>query len=206
VDDQSRVGRRLTGAERRQQLLDATARLVVESGFHSVSVESVARAAGISRPIVYEHFGDLAGLLEALMHQMLERALVQLAEVLPTSLPPDDSGAGLVEALRGYLEVVGADPGTWKLVLMPPEGAPETLRAAIGLGRQAVVDRLSEALAGRSTGGSVSPDPDLTARLLSAIADECARLMLNDPGHFDMDRITRHARWFLESRAGAQRL
>ena len=38
-------------------------------GFHAVSIEAVAREAGITRPIVYGHFDDLGGLLEALVER-----------------------------------------------------------------------------------------------------------------------------------------
>ncbi len=56
---------RMTAGERREQLLDAAKAIVVADGFHAVSIEAVARAAGITRPIVYGHFRDLGGLLEA---------------------------------------------------------------------------------------------------------------------------------------------
>jgi AcrR family transcriptional regulator len=57
---------RMSAPDRRDQILDATQAIVDEQGFHALSIEAVARRAGISRPVVYEHFGDLAGLLEAL--------------------------------------------------------------------------------------------------------------------------------------------
>ena len=55
----------MSASERREQLLDVTKEVVGEDGFHAVSIEGVARRAGITRPVVYEHFGDLPGLLEA---------------------------------------------------------------------------------------------------------------------------------------------
>ena len=66
---------------RREQLLDATKELVAEDGFHAVSIEAVARRAGITRPIVYRHFDDLPALLEALVERETVRALGQLAAV-----------------------------------------------------------------------------------------------------------------------------
>ena len=60
--------------------------MVAAHGFHAVSIEAVAREAGISRPIVYGHFGDLRGLLEALVLRESERALEQLSSVLPAAL------------------------------------------------------------------------------------------------------------------------
>ena len=70
---------RMQAGERREQLLDATKTIVAERGFHAVSIEAVAREAGITRPIVYGHFHDLPGLLEALVERETARALGQLA-------------------------------------------------------------------------------------------------------------------------------
>jgi hypothetical protein len=101
-------------------------------------------------------------------------------------------------ALRGYLEVVGADPVTWRLVLMPPEGAPAGLRDQITRGRTDVVARLAGVVAPGLGRGWESPDPELTARLMSAVADDGARLVLTDPGTYPVERILRHAAWALQ--------
>ena len=101
-----------------------TKTIVAAHGFHAVSIEAVAREAGITRPIVYGHFDDLRGLLEALVERESARALASSTSVLPTALAQGDPRALLLAALRGYLEAVRADPATWRLVLMPPEGAP----------------------------------------------------------------------------------
>src|SRR5947208_15946234 len=93
---------RLSAADRREQLLDVTKEIAFERGFHAVSIEAVARAAGVSRPVVYNHFSDLPGLLEALVARESERALAQLEDVLPTTLDSRDPGEQLVGALRGY--------------------------------------------------------------------------------------------------------
>jgi AcrR family transcriptional regulator len=188
-------GSRLSAPERREQLLDVTKAIAAERGFHAVSIEAVAREAGISRPIVYEHFNDLGGLLEALVDREGARALGQLAEVLPRRL--DDPREALLEALRGYLRAVESDPATWRLVLMPPEGAPALLRERISLGRGAVVGQLAEAVGPGLGPGRESPDPELTARALSAIADEAARLLLTDPAGYPVERILAHAAWLL---------
>ena len=96
--------------------------------------------------MVYGHFTDLPGLLEALVDQESERALGQLAEVLPSDLAAGEPRRLLLGALRGYLEAVQAEPVTWRLVLMPPEGAPPVLRERIAQGRAAVVAQLARAI------------------------------------------------------------
>ena len=190
----TRAPSRMSAEARREQLLDVTKVIVVERGFHAVSIEGVAREAGISRPIVYGHFADLPGLLDALVAREGARALGQLAEVLPAALARSDPEERLVAALGGYLEAVQADPGTWRLVLVPSEGAPAVLHEAIVRGRAAVVAQLAAALGG---GGVHAPDPELAAHLLSALADEAARLLLDDPERYPRERVLALARWFL---------
>jgi len=189
---------RLPAEERRRQLLEVTRSIVAREGFHAVSIEAVARAAGITRPVVYGHFGDLPGLLEALVDQESERALGQLADVLPRDLAAGDPRELLLAALRGYLAAVEAEPVTWRLVLMPPEGAPAILRDRIAQGRAAVVAQLAEAMRPGLGVGRESPDPELTARTLSTLADEAARLLLTDPQRYPSARLLAHARWLLE--------
>jgi AcrR family transcriptional regulator len=186
----------MTAEARREQLLDVAKALVVRRGFHAVSIEAVARDAGISRPIVYGHFHDLPGLLEALVKREGLRALGQLDAVLPAAFREPDPRERLVLALGAYLEAVRADPDTWRLVLMPPEGAPRVLHEEIARGRAAVVAQLASALGPEA--GAAAPDPELAARLLSALADEAARLLLAEPERYPADRILRLARWFVE--------
>jgi len=188
----------MSAEQRREQLLDATKRIVFERGFHAVSIEAVAREAGITRPIVYGHFHDLQGLLEALVDREGARALGQLATVLPGDLGAGDARDTLLTALRGYLEAVRADPATWRLVLMPPEGAPAVLHDHIARGRTAVVDHLARAVGPGLGPGRESPDPELFARTLSAISDEFARRLLTDAERYPVERIVRFARWLMD--------
>ncbi|MGZ6709147.1 MAG: TetR/AcrR family transcriptional regulator [Solirubrobacteraceae bacterium] len=188
---------RMTAAQRRVQLLDTTRALVGEQGFHAVSIDAVARRAGITRPVVYDHFPTLGALLEATLERETERALAQLGAVLPSPASPGDRRELLLAALEGYLEVVRADPLTWRLVLMPPEGAPELLRERIAAGRSAIVASLAEVVRPGLGSGSASPDPELTARMLSTLADEAARLVLTNPQGHPIERLTAHARWLL---------
>lgn len=189
----------MTAPARREQLLDVTNELVAERGFATVSIQAVARRAGISRPIVYEHFGDLAGLLEALVEREMTRALTQISETELGDLSEGDPTELMLESLDTYLGAVEQHPTTWRLVLMPPEGAPELLRKSIARGRRAVLAKLALALRPISPPGNDTPDPELTAITLSAIADEYARLLLTEPRRFPRERLLTHARWYLEN-------
>jgi AcrR family transcriptional regulator len=194
------VGRpiRMNAAQRREQLLDATKAIIDRAGFYAVSIEAVAREAGITRPVVYGHFHDLTGLLDALVEREAARALDQLQSVLP-EVSHGNPREALTAAMKGYLEAARSDPATWRLVLMPPEGAPQSLRSAIASGRAAVLTRLAAVVGTGAGRGLGSPDPELTARMLSVLADEAVRLVLTDPEGHPPERILAHTHWLLSA-------
>jgi AcrR family transcriptional regulator len=190
-----RTSTRLSGAERREQILDATLTLAASAGFQAISIDAVAREAGITRPIVYGHFTDLRGLLNALADRERARALAQLAQVVPAELDPRPAREIAVAALRGYLEAVAAEPLTWRLVLMPVEGSPAVLRGRVADDREAIrrqIVRLVSAGLERE-GITVPVDVELAAHAVQAYAEEAARLVLTDPEGYPVERLVAFA-------------
>jgi AcrR family transcriptional regulator len=186
---------RMRASARREQLLDVTTPLIVERGFQGVSVEAVAQRAGITRAVVYQHFGDLPALLEAVVEREMSRALAQVSETALSDLSGGDAQELMLESLRAYLQAVRDHPTTWRFVLMPPVGAPEILQQSIARGRASVLAQLAQAV--RPVLKPQGEDPELTANVLSAISDEYARLVLTDPARYTPERLLRHARWWL---------
>ena len=84
---------------------------------------------------------------------------------------------------------------------MPPEGAPAILHDHIERGRAAVVEQLARAVGPGLGPGRESPDPELFARVLSAISDEGARLLLTDPERYPVERIVDFAGWLMRELA-----
>lgn len=73
---------RLSRPARREQLLDTAMAIVRAHGTDSLTLLSLAEAAGVSRPIVYDHFGTRPGLLIALYRRLDERHRAALEEAL----------------------------------------------------------------------------------------------------------------------------
>ncbi|MEA2123584.1 MAG: hypothetical protein QOI80_366 [Solirubrobacteraceae bacterium] len=96
-------------------------------------------------------------------------------------------------SFEAYLDAVAADPVTWRLVLMAPEGTPVALHDRIREARAA----FAAALAG--AGGLPSPDPEVTGRMLQVLADEGARLLLTEPERFPRERLVAHAQWLIDA-------
>ena len=63
----------MTGKERREQLLDIGRRLFAERGLDGTSIEEIAAQAGVSKPVVYEHFGGKEGLYAVVVDREVER-------------------------------------------------------------------------------------------------------------------------------------
>ena len=72
----------MTGQERRQQLLDIGRRLFAERGFEGTSIEEIAAQAGVSKPVVYEHFGGKEGLYAVVVDREVERLLTMATSLL----------------------------------------------------------------------------------------------------------------------------
>lgn len=190
---------RRSAAERRDQLLDITSRQLSERGFHGLSIESVAAGAGVTRATVYLHFRDLQQLLETVIDRETSRALAQFSETALTPLDEGDPRELMLEALEAFLQAVRSRPATWRLILMPPEGAPQQLRDRIAAGRVIALERLAAAVAPLADRNPDMPDAELTARILSALSDEYARLVLTDAGAYPVSRLIGHARWWLQT-------
>nr|WP_245929813.1 TetR/AcrR family transcriptional regulator [Allonocardiopsis opalescens] len=77
----------MTGQERREQLLDIGRRLFAERGFDGASVEEIASRAGVSKPVVYEHFGGKEGIYAVVVDREMQRLLDMVAESLVDDHP-----------------------------------------------------------------------------------------------------------------------
>src|ERR1022692_4081095 len=74
--------RRMTGKERREQLLDIGRRLFAERGLDGTSIEEIAAQAGVSKPVVYEHFGGKEGLYAVVVDREVSRFLAMANHLL----------------------------------------------------------------------------------------------------------------------------
>ncbi|TAK68440.1 MAG: TetR/AcrR family transcriptional regulator [Actinomycetota bacterium] len=90
-DSESKAGEartervRMTGPQRRQQLLDVGRKLFAQKGFEVVTVEEIANKAGVSKPVVYEHFGGKEGLYAVVVDREINRLLQMVTDALSAS-------------------------------------------------------------------------------------------------------------------------
>lgn len=196
----------MTAAERREQLLDVTLELLCDEGAHAMSIDAVARRAGITRPVIYSQFGDLAGLLEALSDREEKHVLAQIAKAIPLNVGEVHPDQVLVNALTTFLDAVQERPLTWKIVLTPPQGMPASLHDKVVERREAVIAQITPLIAWGITrrGGPSAVDHALFARALLVLAEEAGRLVSSQSERFPAERIVEQARVLLAALATDQ--
>ncbi len=77
----------MTAAERREQLVEIARGVFSERGFDGVSVEEIATRAGVSKPVVYEHFGGKEGLYAVVVDREVQQLLGMMREALTAGQP-----------------------------------------------------------------------------------------------------------------------
>jgi len=100
-DGRARV--RMTGRERREQLVQIGRTLFAEKGFDGTSIEEIAARANVSKPVVYEHFGGKEGLYAVVVDREMSDLLDRLTRSLSSGHPRELAEQAAL-ALLTYIE------------------------------------------------------------------------------------------------------
>jgi AcrR family transcriptional regulator len=145
----------------------------------------------VAKPVVYDAVGNRGELLGALQEREEARALADLADVVPVMPPDADPDAVLVEAFEAFLRTVQGQPDRWRLILLPVEGTPESLRRHVERQRRVIGERIEELVAWgiERRGGPAWADPEIVARAIQTLGEDAARLVLTEPKRFSPERF-----------------
>jgi AcrR family transcriptional regulator len=181
---------RLPPEQRREQLIDAALGLIVDQGYAGVSIEAVARIAGVTRPVVYDHFPNLGRLLHALVEREERIALAQLEPVVPQDPGSASPPELLANGVRLFLDAVQERPHTWKIILLPIDGTPAIIRDQVEMNRTRMRERIERVVewAFRRPDAPQGLEVELTARAILHLSEEAARMVLLDPERYTPER------------------
>ena len=104
---------RLNKTERRSQLLDAARDVFVASGYHAAAMDEIADQAGISKPVLYQHFPGKLELYLALLDAGVEQLIGAVEEALAST---DDNEQRVVATMTAYFEFIAEPDSTFRLV------------------------------------------------------------------------------------------
>ncbi len=177
----SRVRAAHLGPERRRPLiLDAALEVYVERGYRGTSMQAVADAAGVTKPVVYECYPNKDELLLALLDREERRLLDAISQALPSNLVSDNVEAVLAAGLTAFLAGVGQAPNSWRVVFDAGWGSG-SVAARVRRGRDMLVGQLRElvrqymVVAGADDIDRKAP---VVAELIATTAESCARMLV----------------------------
>ncbi|WP_304523852.1 TetR/AcrR family transcriptional regulator [Actinokineospora sp. PR83] len=192
---------RMAPDQRREQLLDTALEIINTAGVAAVSVDAVARAAGVTRPVVYGQFSDANHILRDLLRREGDRALAQVTATLPADLTDADPVDTFTRVASGFFTAVVTNPQRWRSILLPVDGMPPPVRTYKQQAEAAIRARFAEVTRWflRDHPDAEAIDVDLLAHLLLTAMQEGGRLVLNDPETHPPDRLTAMARFLVEA-------
>jgi AcrR family transcriptional regulator len=133
-------------------MLAVAGRVFAERGFHTVSMDEIAEQAGISKPMLYHHFGSKEGLYVAYVRQAGSALLAAMREATDPGAPPADR---LLEGTLAFLGYVDEHRPGWALLSQEAasQGGPLAAEiAALRTGIAVIVNRLLATVAGAEVG------------------------------------------------------
>ena len=138
------VGARLRAAERRAQLLKVARRLFARDGYRGASMESIAEAAGVTKPVLYQHFPSKRALYEALLAVDLGR----LTEELEAAFSQVEGNAErLRRGFRAYLEFVHDHEDAFRLLFTEALALEADFERQVAAFRAWVAERVAAIIA-----------------------------------------------------------
>lgn len=168
---------RMARADRRDQLLAVAEKEFVERGYALASMDDLADRAGVTKPVLYDHFGSKDGLLAAILGQT---GADLLAATSAATQGKSSSQEQLAAGLLAYFGFVERRRSAWALLLR--EVAPGTLAAAaVDAVRQSQVDLVAAAVADHLPSRDAAL-AEVYAHVVTGAAERLAAVRLEDPG------------------------
>ena len=177
VSGQRPRGGRLPRKERREQLLGSALEVFVAQGYHAAAMDDIAERAGVSKPVLYQHF---PGKLELYL-ALLDRSCDQIIENCGLALESTTDNKLRVEAaMRAFYDYIAGDSGAFRLVFESDLTSEPAVRTAVDRVTTECAARIADVI--HDDTGLPGPAARLLAVSLVGMAQVSARFWLTDSG------------------------
>jgi AcrR family transcriptional regulator len=170
VDDTARRAGRLPRTARRRQLLDAALAVFTTQGYHAAAMDDIAEKAGVSKPVLYQHFPGKRELYLALLDESAESLLDAVRAALAST---HDNKLRVRATMSAYYHYVEDTTGAFRLIFESDfTGEPDVRERVESVGRQCA--EMISAVIAEDTG---LPEPEcrLLGAALAGVAQVTAR-------------------------------
>ena len=150
--------RRLTAEARRAQLLSVAREVFAEDGYPGAAMEKIAQRAGVTKPVLYQHFEGKKELYLALLDSDMSRLLAQVSGAIESA---QDNPSRIRKGLAAYFNYIEANVDSFRLLFRETMGADPEFRESI--------DRFHDAAA-TSIGAIISDETGKSLELAELLA------------------------------------
>ena len=170
-------GARMPRRERRVQLLESALEVFVAQGYHAAAMDDIAERAGVSKPVLYQHFPGKLDLYIALLDASCDAIIDNCRAALEST---QDNKLRVAAAMEAFYEYIGGHDGAFRLVFESDLTNEPAVRAAVDRVTTECADMIAHVIHD-DTGL-----PDAAAKLLAVslvgMAQVSARFWLTEAG------------------------
>ncbi|MEB3032396.1 TetR/AcrR family transcriptional regulator [[Mycobacterium] nativiensis] len=151
--------KRLPRAVREQQMLDAAVQMFSINGYHETSMDSIAAAAQISKPMLYLYYGSK----EELFGACLDRELRRFVETVRTGIDFQQSPKDLLgNTIRSFLRYIDANRASW-IVMYTQATSSQAFAHTVREGRERIIELVGRLL----RAGTRNPEPGIDFEMMA---------------------------------------
>ncbi|MGI8881633.1 MAG: TetR/AcrR family transcriptional regulator [Jatrophihabitans sp.] len=165
---------RLPKPARRRQLLAAAQEVFVANGYHAAAMDDIAERAGVSKPVLYQHFPSKLELYLAILDTHADALVDAVRGGLAAT---DDNEARVHNVLSAYFDFIDGedrgDAGAFRLIFESDLSNEPAVRARMGRINELITDAVAETVAGDT--GLPRTQAELLARALTGSSEMVAR-------------------------------
>jgi AcrR family transcriptional regulator len=178
-------GGRLPRPERRAQLLSSALEVFVAHGYHAAAMDDIAERAGVSKPVLYQHFPGKLDLYLALLETSCDGIISNCGAALEST---HDNKQRVAAAINAFYDYVAADTGAFRLVFESDLTNEPAVRGQVERVTHECASLIAEVI--HDDTGLPGPASRLLAVSLVGMAQVSARFWLSDTAGLDRAHAT----------------
>ena len=168
---------RMPRDQRRAQLLDAANAVFTSNGYHAAAMDDIAEAAGVSKPVLYQHFTSKLDLYLALLDTSCDRLVEVVREALDST---EDNADRVVATMGAFYEFVSSASGEFRFVFESDLTGDGQVQQRLWRVNNEIADAIAEVIV--SDTGLPADRAKLLAISLVGTAQVSARYWVSDGG------------------------
>lgn len=173
---------RLPRPARRRQLLGAAREIFVAQGYHAAAMDEIAERAGVSKPVLYQHFPGKLDLYLALLDESAAELIGAISEALASTT---DNSQRVPATFRAFFDYVSGAGQAFRLVFESDLSNEPAVRARLDRTMYECAEMVSEFI--REDAGVSDDEADLLGMALVGMAQVSSRFWLSTERTIDKD-------------------